>query len=592
MRLGTEGRITGPSCKPSGFRQLCAEGALSGEAIQDEGMFAKNEVGEAAVVEAVKAVSTAEEETPTTSPEPARGRVWSYRLNRYLHTAGSASPTSPPAALSPSSPPSTTTNLPPRSPVQRAASSPSRREKSTAPASATSPSHLSPRSLFGSSFLRRGLSVGSQASATSTTVTSASSASGSSTGSSQAVLSPLGGEIEAELGPEKVHLDLSSRVPAYSYPYKKADDSSTPGQIPAARKYETKNLSLSISPPLDASRFPPGQIFRLELHLGAKVSLSSFERIEIRLVGTSQVATDPPEQHDFLSVPVSILPPSPMVHSVSLGQRSFGIDLQLPAKQNCDCHSGLTALDLPSTYSHQYFRTTYRLELNAKKVSTFGKNERLIEPFIVYAPPPGLSVPLYTSIPLNLQISGTDSKWMTSISPKAVLLTGSTCRLAWKILSPPNNPSIALIPYRLTLHFSALPAPATFLEALANSGIRVTVSRRVTLVNRRSGKEEPLPSLLVAAKQKNVEQSSGIVGGRFVQTGELEVFRHDCKSLSTCNAWVRYMLTARVLPSVGLQHTFEVQGRGLNLDFLALSPPPSATPLPIPTASLAPPAGS
>lgn len=66
--------------------------------------------------------------------------------------------------------------------------------------------------------------------------------------------------------------------------------SNASGPIPLdAKTYESKNLALQIIPALDAGRFSAGQVFEMRLSLGQKVSLASFERIEIRLVGNSSV---------------------------------------------------------------------------------------------------------------------------------------------------------------------------------------------------------------------------------------------------------------------------------------------------------------
>lgn len=55
------------------------------------------------------------------------------------------------------------------------------------------------------------------------------------------------------------------------------------------KTYESKNLHLQVAPALDAGRFGPGQKFELRLALGQKVSLASFEKIEVKLIGNSYV---------------------------------------------------------------------------------------------------------------------------------------------------------------------------------------------------------------------------------------------------------------------------------------------------------------
>lgn len=50
------------------------------------------------------------------------------------------------------------------------------------------------------------------------------------------------------------------------------------------------NEQLSVSPPLDSGqRFSPGQVFLFRLTLGSKVALSSYDKIQVRLVGNCYV---------------------------------------------------------------------------------------------------------------------------------------------------------------------------------------------------------------------------------------------------------------------------------------------------------------
>ncbi|GAA5984942.1 hypothetical protein JCM11641_005593 [Rhodosporidiobolus odoratus] len=491
---------------------------------------------------------------------PSPSKIWSYRLNRYVaapslsrinRSTSTSSTASTPSMTSTSSLPVTFLPLSSR----QLETSPARLPKTSALSS--SPSHLSPRGLFGTHFLRRGLSVASQDSeSTAASPTSEGSvASGAGSVAGWSPVSPSG-------------LSAAEAVNTAS------PDAADHGTL--SRTYTTKNLSLTVSPPLDFGRFSPGQRLQLTLSLGPKVSLSSFESIEVKLVGSSLVPGEPPEHHDFLVLAVSILTPSPMVAEVGLGQRTFTIDLQLPLKQTCDCFS--PALDIPSSWTHQHFRTRYTLELNAKRTGTFGKSERIIETLAVHAPPPSNVMLLNMSSPLPSSIAGQDGEWLTALTAKRIFLTDSPCRLtsgqlAWKIQSDPGAPSIARIPYRVTLHFASLPAPEPFLAALEDSGIKLTISRRIILRNRKTGVEEPLPAIVVPAKELGIEHSAGIVGGRWVQTGELEVSRLETKSITTCAISVRYILTARLLPSVGLSSTLEIQARGLNLDYPATAPP-------------------
>lgn len=51
----------------------------------------------------------------------------------------------------------------------------------------------------------------------------------------------------------------------------------------------SKNLALSVSPPLHSRGFSPGQIFKLRLTLGPNISLNSYDKINVRLCGESTV---------------------------------------------------------------------------------------------------------------------------------------------------------------------------------------------------------------------------------------------------------------------------------------------------------------
>lgn len=92
---------------------------------------------------------------------------------------------------------------------------------------------------------------------------------------------------------------------------------------PQFELHESKNMTLSISPPLATRKYKPGQVFSFKLDLGPKVSLSSYEKIEVRLVGCGFVYGEPPDSHDFMSVKSSILPISYDVVAVGNANRSF-----------------------------------------------------------------------------------------------------------------------------------------------------------------------------------------------------------------------------------------------------------------------------
>lgn len=107
----------------------------------------------------------------------------------------------------------------------------------------------------------------------------------------------------------------------------------------------------------------------------------SFERKEGRrslsranlLLRTS---TEPPDNHDFLVLISSILPLSPDVRQLGLGQRTFSWTMILPEKQACDCRYPHEPFGIPSSYTHQHFRTSYRVELVAKKTGRLAKSEK------------------------------------------------------------------------------------------------------------------------------------------------------------------------------------------------------------------------
>ncbi|GAA5926474.1 hypothetical protein JCM1841_001731 [Sporobolomyces salmonicolor] len=333
------------------------------------------------------------------------------------------------------------------------------------------------------------------------------------------------------------------------------DRSSLAADGPESTQYSTKNLALTVSPPLDVAAFAPGHIFKVQLDLGSKVSLSSFDRIEIRLVGNTY---EPPDQHDFLLVSVSVVPRSPLVEDIDLGGRSFAINLILPGDSTCGCRDD--PFPLPSSMTHQHFRTSYRLELIAKKTSKLGATEKLSKPFAVHAPSFLRTIPIVSKLPSPAMEAGHDNDWVTATSRKVIevadqALAIETTELAWQIHDSTTAPHLVRIPYRLTLTFSTFPHALdnrphfspSFLTTLAEKGLRLSISRRIVLTKagQKDGREDPLPAIVIA-----------------------------------------YMLTARAPEfSLGLSAPLEVQGRGLNLEYQT-SPSFSPSFAPITTASL------
>lgn len=57
---------------------------------------------------------------------------------------------------------------------------------------------------------------------------------------------------------------------------------------PLLRKLTEEQLS--VSPPLDSGlKFKPGQVFQFRLDLKPKISLSSFHKLEVRMIGDSHI---------------------------------------------------------------------------------------------------------------------------------------------------------------------------------------------------------------------------------------------------------------------------------------------------------------
>ncbi|GAA5958788.1 hypothetical protein JCM21900_004763 [Sporobolomyces salmonicolor] len=369
------------------------------------------------------------------------------------------------------------------------------------------------------------------------------------------------------------------------------DRSSLAADGPESTQYSTKNLALTVSPPLDVAAFAPGHIFKLQLDLGSKVSLSSFDRIEIRL--------EPPDQHDFLLVSVSVVPRSPLVEDIDLGGRSFAINLILPGDSTCGCRDD--PFPLPGSMTHQHFRTSYRLELIAKKTGKLGATEKLSKPFAVHAPSSLRTIPIISKLPSPAMEAGHDEDWVTATSRKVIevadqALAIEATELAWQIRDSTTAPHLVRIPYRITLTFSTFPHALddrphfypSFLTTLAEKGLRLSISRRIVLTKagQKGGREDPLPAIVVASKEIEIIRGQAVIDGRWRQTGVLEVQRLEGKSLTSCNVSVRYMLTARAPEfSLGLSAPLEVQGRGLNLEYQT-SPFFSPSFAPITTASL------
>lgn len=87
-------------------------------------------------------------------------------------------------------------------------------------------------------------------------------------------------------------------------------------------------------------------------------------------------SSEPSDNHDFLVLTSSILPLSSDVREIGLGQRTFAWTMTLPEKQACDCRHPHEPFGIPSSYTHQHFRTSYRVELVAKKTGRLAKSEK------------------------------------------------------------------------------------------------------------------------------------------------------------------------------------------------------------------------
>lgn len=64
---------------------------------------------------------------------------------------------------------------------------------------------------------------------------------------------------------------------------------STPDEEAIWRDYRSKSFTLAVSPPIDSGRWKPGQVFMFRLTLGPKASKTSFDKLDVRLVGSSYV---------------------------------------------------------------------------------------------------------------------------------------------------------------------------------------------------------------------------------------------------------------------------------------------------------------
>lgn len=138
-------------------------------------------------------------------------------------------------------------------------------------------------------------------------------------------------------------------------PVPMASSSPTVPDDPIWRDYRSKNLTLSISPPVDSGRWLPGQVFSFRLVLDPKVSRTSYEKLEVKLVGNSFVYGEPPDNHDFMVQRTSIFPSSsPSVREIGTAGTSFAWQMQLPREQTCDC--SLQPHVLPPSYGHANFR--------------------------------------------------------------------------------------------------------------------------------------------------------------------------------------------------------------------------------------------
>ncbi|KAI5478131.1 hypothetical protein MNV49_005395 [Pseudohyphozyma bogoriensis] len=433
--------------------------------------------------------------------------------------------------------------------------------------------------------------------------------SGSSTGTGAAVVDvTLPGDVRerhGSVGAESVLSDRSAHLGnvdaavagqgAGAEPQRTPSDP-TPGP-PRWKEYESKskNLTLSVSPPIESKRFKPGQVFHLKLSLGQKVSLSSFDKVEVSLIGLVYVHNEPPDsvilfqsvvassahdvppsKHNFLSVTVPIHPNSD-VHTVypDRGQRVFAFDIKLPFDQTCDCRQG---------YGHHVFRIDYHFKVTAKKHARFGlgSTEKFDVHFAVDAPyieVPGL-VPTHSTASV---VPGTDGPWKTVSSTKANKIDDQmtpiiNTELAYQIIHPPDTGTVQ-VPYRLSLNFGAVGDSVYFNEdALKkfSDQLRISLSRRVVISKsgKTGGEERALPTLLVTFKDKRERSGFVNVDGRRVWRveGVIEADKRETRSLSTCSVTVRYLLSAKALASCGFSNPIELYARNVNVELPTHAP--------------------
>ncbi|KAM0756346.1 hypothetical protein T439DRAFT_331196 [Meredithblackwellia eburnea MCA 4105] len=357
------------------------------------------------------------------------------------------------------------------------------------------------------------------------------------------------------------------------------------------QEYETKgkNVTLSVSPGLEAGRFRPGQIFHLKLSLGPKVSLSNFDKIDVQLVGNSLIQSEPPDNHDFLVLQTSILPLSEGVKKEP-GDRVFSWQMTLPFETNCNCRND--PLPLPPSYGHSYFASRFRFKVNVKKHSKLiASKEKNEFGFVVDAP--YVEVPTLVPTPSVQSERGVDGPWRTTTASKLIRVNNqqpviSSQELAYQIVHPPNS-TVIRIPYRITLNLGRLPDPLPVTQQLNQEALdkfadtaRISLSRKTCIY--KSGRfagDHPqeirdLPMLLVTFKDHREGSQFVYQGGKTLWRveGYLELQKNEARSMTSCNVSVRYVLTAKALASVGFSHPVEIYARSVNLEMPTTEPEP------------------
>ncbi|ORY89095.1 hypothetical protein BCR35DRAFT_312695 [Leucosporidium creatinivorum] len=381
-----------------------------------------------------------------------------------------------------------------------------------------------------------------------------------------------------------------------------SDSTNGTGDEAIWRDYRSKNLTLSISPPIDRGTWKPGQVFSFRLVLDPKVNRTSYDKLEVRLIGNSFVYGEPPDNHDFMIQRTSIFPASsPSVREIGIAQTSFAWDMQLPKEQTCDC--SLQPYLLPPSYGHASFRVEYMVELLGKKEARFGRDkaEKLKIHFGIAAPPevgPPITRTMTgtsTTSSANGIIYGVDGLWKTITQhPQTVPRVGpsgplvSAIELAYQAALSPEPSSIRLL-YRFTLVLGHLtPAQqhtidhSSILQQVSNV-MTIAIARKITLTKSGRKPKKPFVMPVVRPTQKDHREGSKMekVGGVVVwrTEGFVEMSKAEAKNLSTCSVSVRFNMRASVPISTGITAPIDIVAHELALDFPEPLPIDAASPV-------------